>query len=73
MESYRNSSGTSEVDGFEIGNDYIRVQFSTGQTYKYSYSGKAGRYHVENMKSLAKMGSGLNSYVNSYVKSKYDL
>lgn len=72
MERYRNSSGNSGVYGYEIGNDYIRVQFSSGQTYRYSYNGKAGRNHVENMKSLARSGSGLNSYNNSYVKYKYD-
>lgn len=72
MERYRNSSGNSGVYGYEIGNDYIRVQFSSGQVYRYSYNGKAGSYHVENMKTLARRGSGLNSYINSYVKFKYD-
>lgn len=72
MERYRNSNGNSGIYGYEIGNDYIRVQFSSGQTYRYSYNGKAGRNHVENMKSLARNGSGLNSYINSYVKFKYD-
>ena len=72
MERYRNLSGKSGIYGYEIGNDYIRVQFSSGQTYRYSYNGKAGTNHVENMKSLARSGSGLNSYISSYVKFKYD-
>lgn len=72
MERYRNSSGNSGVYGYEIGNDYIRVKFSgTSKIYTYSYR-KAGSNHVENMKSLARSGSGLNSYINSYVKFKYD-
>lgn len=72
MERYRNSSGNSGVYGYEIGNDYIRVKFSgTSRIYTYSY-GKAGSHHVENMKTLARNGSGLNSYINSYVKFKYD-
>lgn len=71
MERYRNASGNSGVYGYEIGNDYIRVKFSTGNTYTYSYR-KAGSMHVEKMKSLARSGSGLNSYINSYVKFKYD-
>lgn len=71
MERYRNSSGNSGVYGYEIGNGYIRVQFSTGSIYTYSYR-KAGSNHVENMKSLARSGSGLNSYINNYVKFKYD-
>ncbi|GEC78155.1 hypothetical protein [Flavobacterium aquatile] len=72
MERYRNSSGNSGVYGYEIGNDYIRVKFSgTSKIYSYSYR-KAGSHHVEKMKSLARSGSGLNSYINSYVKFKYD-
>lgn len=72
MERYRNSSGNSGVYCYEMGNDYIRVKFSgTSKIYTYSYR-KAGSNHVENMKSLARSGSGLNSYINSYVKFKYD-
>lgn len=72
MERYRNSSGTSGVNSFEIGNDFIRVKFTgTSQTYTYSHR-KAGSRHVENMKTLAIRGSGLNSYINQYVKYLYD-
>ncbi len=73
MERYGNSSGKSGIYGYEIGNDYIRVLFSSGLTYRYSYNGRAGVNNVEKMKVLAKNGSGLNSYINSYVKNKYDL
>lgn len=73
MERYRNSSGNSGVYGYEVGNDFIRVKFTgNSKIYQYSYQGKAGSYHVENMKTLARNGSGLNSYINSYVKYKYD-
>ncbi|OJX51081.1 MAG: hypothetical protein BGO88_07790 [Flavobacterium sp. 38-13] len=72
MERYRNSGGDSGVSSFEIGSDYILVQFSgTAKTYRYSYR-KAGQHHVETMKSLARSGSGLNSYINRYVKNLYD-
>lgn len=73
MERYRNSSGTSGVYGFEIGNDYIRVKFTgNSKIYQYSHQGKAGRYHVENMKSLARNGSGLNAYIKNYANKLYD-
>ncbi len=73
MERYRNSSGNSEVYGFEIGIDYIKVQFKgNSKIYRYRYHGKAGRSHVDNLKSLARNGLGLNSYINQYVKFKYD-
>lgn len=72
MERYRNSGGGSGVSAYEIGSDYILVKFSgTARTYRYSYR-KAGQNHVENLKRLAQRGSGLNSYINKYVKHLYD-
>tara|TARA_R110000850_G_scaffold50499_5_gene123852 strand:+ start:1212 stop:1430 length:219 start_codon:yes stop_codon:yes gene_type:complete len=72
MEKYRNSGGDSGVSSFDIGTDYITVKFSRNtRTYRYSYI-KAGQHHVENMKRLARSGSGLNSYINRYVKNLYD-
>jgi hypothetical protein len=72
MERYRNSGGDSGVGAYEIGSDNIRVQFSgTSRTYTYSYK-KAGSIHVEQMKILALRGSGLNSYINRYVKNLFD-
>jgi hypothetical protein len=72
MEKYRNSGGDSGVSSYEIGAEYIRVKFSRNiKTYTYSYS-KAGITHVEKMKTLAKNGSGLNAYINRYVKDLYD-
>lgn len=72
MERYRNSGGDSGVSSFEIGTDYITVKFSGSfRSYRYSYR-KAGKNHVETMKRLAQSGSGLNSYINRYVKNLYD-
>lgn len=73
MERYRNLSGTSGVSGYEIGTDYIRVAFTkTSKIYSYSDNGKAGRFHVDNMKRCALNGSGLNTYINNYTKNLYD-
>lgn len=72
MERYRNTGGDSGVYAYEIGVNYIIVQFKgTFRKYRYSF-GKAGRNHVEEMKLLARNGSGLNSYINKYVKDLYD-
>lgn len=72
MEKYRNSGGDSGVSSFETGEDYILVKFSGKvRTYRYSYR-KAGQQHVEALKRLARIGSGLNSYINRYVKNLYD-
>lgn len=72
MERYRNTGGDSGVSAYEIGSDYIIVKFSgTTRTYRYSYK-KAGVSHVEKMKRLAINGSGLNSYINHFVKNLFD-
>lgn len=72
MERYRNKGGDSGVYAFEIGEKHITVKFNgTTRSYTYSYR-KAGSRHVDNMKSLAILGSGLNSYINKYVKKLYD-
>lgn len=72
MEIYRNSGGDSGVESFEIGVDSIRVKFKgTLKSYRWSNL-QAGRQHVEQMKELARRGSGLNAYINRNVKFKYD-
>jgi hypothetical protein len=72
MKRYNNSGGNSGVSSYEIGSDFIAVKFSaTPRVYRYSYA-SAGRTHVENMKKLAVGGSGLNSYINRYVKDLYE-
>jgi hypothetical protein len=72
IEIYRNSGGNSGVSTYQIGSDFIIVKFSgTASPYKYSYQ-KAGQSHVENLKQLARRGSGLNSYIYKYVKNLYD-
>ena len=71
MVRYRNLGGDSGVSAYEIGNDFIKVQFSDGFIYLYSYR-KPGSIHVEQMKILAQNGNGLNSYINEKVKYKYE-
>ncbi len=70
MTKYSNLGRDSGVYSYEIGSDYIKVQFSTGRIYTYTYL-SAGRIHIENMKRIAERGTGLNTYINSNVKFKY--
>ncbi|MGB3367233.1 MAG: hypothetical protein WBA54_07085 [Acidaminobacteraceae bacterium] len=67
---YKDINGDSGVKGYEYGSDYINVQFSTGATYSYSYQ-SAGNGNIEQMKKLADLGDGLNSFINLNVKYKY--
>lgn len=72
MENNRNYGGNSNVESFEISSDHIDIKFNrTAKIYRYSYQ-VAGRAYVESMKELAVEGTGLNSYINSNVKFKYD-
>lgn len=72
MERYRNIGGDSGVYAFEIGSDYIKVQFSDGAIYLYNYS-STGSYKIEQMKNLARSGNGLNSFINTIVRKNYAL
>lgn len=71
MQRYENRSGQSGVYAYEIGIDNIHVQFKDGKTYVYSYA-SAGSSNIESMKSLARAGRGLNSFINSHVKHRYE-
>ena len=72
MEKYKNLSGDSGVEGFDIGSNFIRVKFKNNpKLYQYSYS-KARMHHVEQMKHLAQSGSGLNSYIKKNTNYLYD-
>lgn len=72
MIKYKNLGRNSNIDSYEIYNSYILVKFKKStKIYSYSYQ-KAGRDLVENMKKLAILGKGLNSYINKYVRDLYD-
>ncbi|MBR6627076.1 MAG: hypothetical protein IKL04_03750 [Lachnospiraceae bacterium] len=71
MQIYKNLGGDSGVESYEIGTDYIMVEFKkTVRLYTYSYA-SAGKEAVELMKVMAKNGEGLNEYINKYVRDKY--
>ena len=70
MERYKNLGGDSGVAAFEYGDDYIRVQFSDGAVYLYTY-GSTGSRAIEEMKVLADRSEGLNAYINTRVRKRY--
>ncbi len=70
MERYADLNGDSVVFSFQAGSDYIAVLFSNGSAYEYDYA-RPGRECVERMKELARSGSGLNRYINQFVKDNY--
>lgn len=70
MERYKDIDGDSGVAAYEIGTDYIRVQFSDNSVYLYTYT-SAGANNIEQMKKLAASGDGLNAFINKNVRKKY--
>lgn len=71
---YLNKEGHSNIFAYEMGADYIKVYFRGGykyNTYTYSYK-SAGEENIEKMKDLALEGQGLHSYINRYVRDKYE-
>jgi hypothetical protein len=70
MERYANLGGNSGVVGYEIGHDFIRVQFSDGSIYLYTYT-SAGANNIEQMKKLAQSGQGLNAFIIKNARKAY--
>lgn len=73
METYKNLGGDSNVESYEIAEESITVVFRSGRDRHYLYTyNRPGKYHVEEMKSLARNGRGLNSYISRVVKSNFE-
>lgn len=70
MQVYRDINGDSSIAAYEIGPDFIRVVFTTGAVYLYTYA-SAGRQHIETMKQLAASGDGLDAYIDQRVRRAY--
>lgn len=71
MVRYKNLGGNSGVSAYEIGAEQINVQFSSGAVYLYTYK-SAGSSNIEEMKSLAVAGKGLNSFIMRNVRKDFE-
>lgn len=70
MTPYKNRGGNSGIDSYETGADSITVQFKDGAVYLYTAQ-SAGAANIEEMKSLAVAGHGLNSFISRNVRKRY--
>lgn len=70
MEAYLNTGGNSGIMAYELGPDFVRVQFRDGTAYLYTKA-SAGADNIECMKRLARQGQGLNAFINRVVRKKY--
>ena len=70
MQRYPDKSGRSGIEAFEVGKNYIIVEYKDGDRYLYSYE-EPGKTDVEAMKELAREGIGLATYISQYVGKRY--
>lgn len=63
MKRYGNRHGNSAVAAYETGPDFIRIRFTSGSIYLYTYD-SAFEEDIEEMKELAKEGQGLTRFIN---------
>lgn len=61
--TYMNYCGNSGINAFASGPGSIRVRFENGLTYLYDTTTNE-RSVIEQMKQLARKGSGLNAFIN---------
>jgi hypothetical protein len=65
MRHYKNINQGSSVLAYEYGNEWITIEYVTGNLHTYKYA-DAGRSHVESMKKYADKGKGLDSYISQH-------
>jgi hypothetical protein len=70
MQKYQTDSHDSGVAAYETGKDSITIKFRDGSTYLYTNK-SAGPAAIAAMKSLAKKGAGLTTYINQHVREHY--
>ena len=70
MKPYRDLSGRSGIEAYEILDDGILIAFKGGGTYRYDVR-NPGRLAVAVMKRLAVEGRGLSTYITRHVRDDY--
>jgi hypothetical protein len=71
MERYGNRSGASGVLAFEIRDASIVVLFGDRWAYEYG-ARRPGPDAVETMKSLARAGRGLSTFISQHVRQNFE-
>jgi len=72
VQNYKNLDGDSGVVRYDYGSDWIEVEFQSGSTRLYRYTNtSAGSANIDEMKRLADLGDGLNSFIMHNVKNRY--
>ncbi|MSR00464.1 MAG: hypothetical protein EXR88_03550 [Gammaproteobacteria bacterium] len=68
MQIYGDTSGTSGIESYLIGDDFINVKFKA-KPKAYPYTNlEHTKHHIYQMKVLASQGRGLGTYINQHLK-----
>ena len=70
MEPYGDHTRQHGVIAYEVGPDWIVVEFTSGWIYHFSHE-KPGQLRVDRMKALARSGKGLSTFISKHVKNRY--
>ncbi len=72
MPRYSDRDGDSGIVAFEVGPDWIEIEFERGRERFYRYTNaSAGAANILTMQRLAEKGDGLNAFINRYAKNKF--
>jgi hypothetical protein len=72
MQQYKTANHNTGVVAYETGKDSISIKFRDGSVYVYTNK-SAGVAAIAEMKTLAKKGAGLTTYINQHVRDHYQL
>ncbi len=70
LKPYRDTQGTHNATAYATGRTWILIQFKDSALYLYT-NASCGAEHVRELKRLAKLGEGLDSYINQHVSKSY--
>lgn len=67
---YKNLSGDSIVDQYELAKDGVTVRFKNCSVYRYTNQ-SADPENISKMKELAVSGKGLGTFIETKLKGRY--
>ncbi|MEO6264564.1 MAG: hypothetical protein ABIO58_06370 [Luteimonas sp.] len=67
---YQNQGGHSGVAAYAVLPDALAVEFVDGKVYLYNHD-CPGRRHVDRLKSLARDGCGLGTYISRHIGNRF--
>lgn len=71
MLRYKSRRRDTGVYAYETGKDFIKIQFRDRSVYLYTNE-STGRAEISAMKKLAAAGKGLTTFINKFVREKYE-